>query len=143
MKRLFLAQECGVSLARLWVMRALFLIIAALFGPSVWTTLYENWGTFEPLEGVAYSFWGALCILALIGVRYPIKMLPVLLIQLLYKTIWLLAVGYPMLEAGPLDEHAASMMDAMRYGVVLDLVAIPGLYVARQYFLDFFRSSGP
>ncbi len=143
MERFFLTRECGVSLARLWLMRALFLVIAALFGPSVWTTIVENWGEFEPLEGVAYSFWGALCVLALIGVRYPLKMLPVLLIQLLYKSIWLLAVGYPMLEAGPLDNQDSSMMDAMRYGVVLDLVAIPWIFVARQYLTEFFRRSDP
>jgi hypothetical protein len=74
-------------------MRALFLVIAVLFGIPTWMTILEKWGSFAPLEGVAYSFWGALCLLALIGVRYPLKMLPALLIQLLYKLIWLLAVG--------------------------------------------------
>jgi hypothetical protein len=68
-------------------------------------------------------------------------MLPVLLMQLLYKLIWLLAVGYPLLQAGPLDDYASSMMDAMRFGVVLDLIVIPWLFVFKAYIANFFKFS--
>lgn len=143
MDRFFKTQDYGVSIARLWVMRALFLVIAALFGIPTWMTILEDRGTFAPLEGVAYSFWGALCVLALIGVRYPLKMLPVLLIQFLYKLIWLLFVGYPLLQTGPFDDYTSRMMEAMRLGVVIDIIAIPWVFVVKRYLVNFFRPSEP
>ena len=143
MHKFFKTSSSGVSIARLWLMRAMFLLVAVLFGVPTWKTILGDWGTFEPLEGVAISFWGALCILALIGVRYPLQMLPVLLIQLLYKFIWLLAVGYPLLDAGPLDDYASSMMDAMRFGVVLDIVVIPWFFVFKRYLVNFFQFGEP
>lgn len=139
MKKFFKTQDYGVSIARLWLMRALFAITGLLFGIPTLMAIIEGRGTFEPLEGVAYAFWGALGILALIGVRYPLSMLPVLLIQFLYKSIWLLAVGYPLLEAGPLDEYASSMMGDMRMGVLLDIIVIPWVFVYKQYIANFFR----
>lgn len=140
MNKFFKTQDYGVSIARLWLMRALFAITGLLFGIPTLINIFEDWGTFEPLEGVAYAFWGALGILALIGVRYPLSMLPVLLIQFLYKTIWLLAVGYPLLKAGPLDDYSSSLMDAMRMGVVLDIIVIPWLFIFRRYVANFFRA---
>lgn len=139
MNKFFKTQNYGVSIARLWLMRALFAITGLLFGVPTLIAIFEDWGTYEPLEGVAYAFWGALGVLALIGVRYPLSMLPVLLIQFFYKMIWLLAVGYPLLNAGPLDEYASSMMDAMRTGVLLDIIVIPWVFVFKQYIANFFR----
>lgn len=135
--RMFEVTKGGVSLGRLYVMRALFLLIVVLFGLPTWSTIIEDFGTFEPLEGVAYSFWGALCLLALVGVRYPLKMLPILLIQFLYKTIWLIAVGWPITQSGGGDEYANAMMEAMALGVVLDLIAIPWIFAFREYVLGF------
>src|SRR5215218_3377265 len=93
-----------VSLLRLYVMRAFFLL---LFLERAYTALPALIARSTPLgvwDGVAYSFWGALAMLALIGVRYPLQMVPVLLMFLLYKMLWLIGVALPLWRTGvPLD----------------------------------------
>lgn len=77
-----------VSLLRLYAMRAFFLLILVAIGSMALRSLVSPNAPLEPLEGVAYSFWGALALLAGVGVRYPLQMVPVLLIQMIYKTLW-------------------------------------------------------
>lgn len=141
--RFFRSEPCGLSKARLYVMRALYLLTGALFGFQVWTALITSFGEFEALEGVAYSYWGALCVLMRIGVRFPVKMLPVLLMQFLYKAIWLIFVGYPLLGAGMADANLDDLMSPMQLGVLLDIIAIPWLFVVRNYFIGIFRPDEP
>ena len=88
-----------VSLLRLYVMRAFYLVILLGVGSMALPALTSPGAPLRPLEGVAFSFWGALALLAAVGLRYPLQMVPVLLIQLVYKTPWLLAVALPMSSA--------------------------------------------
>ena len=39
-------------------------------------------------HGIAMSFLGALTLLSLLGVRYLIRMLPLLIFEFVWKTIW-------------------------------------------------------
>jgi hypothetical protein len=56
-------------------------------------------------------------------------MLPLLLLQLLYKLIWLMAVAFPMWSA----VRATDLTKAMVIGAVFDLIAIPWAYVWANY----------
>jgi hypothetical protein len=123
-----------VSLKRLHVMRAFYLLILVERGVRVLTALAGAGGPLGPWDGVAYSFWAALALLAALGLRYPLQMLPVLLIQLVYKAIWLLAVALPHWASGaPSDAAMASFSWAMAVGVALDLLVIPWPYVLAHY----------
>ena len=122
----------GLSTLRLWVMRVPYFLTGVLFGITAWSTLFEFRGEFEPTEGVAYAFWGALSFLALIGLLHPVKMLPVLVLQFLYKGLWLLFVGLPLL--GIPDAHDEELFMAMAVGLVIDVVAIPWPFALRKVF---------
>src|SRR5437660_11257825 len=117
------------SMVRLYVMRLLYLLNFVLLGIDVWPALINHVGTWDPVKGVAFSFWGALSALSALGLRYPLKMLPLLLMQLVYKIIWLLAVALPMWPA----VRSSDLTRAMLVGVVLDLIAIPWPYVLANY----------
>ena len=143
MRSWFATQDYGVSIARLWAMRVVYFITGVLFGVQTWSTLIADRGTFEPLEGVAFAFWGGLSILMLVGLRFPMKMLPILLMQFIYKLIWVLFVGLPLVQAGLLDDFGQEMMNAMAMGAVIDLIAIPWIYVARNYVLAIFKPGTP
>ena len=123
-----------VSPLRLNLLRAYYLLIAVERSYRVLPTLL---GMGEPLgafDGTAYAFWGALALLALLGLRYPLGMLPLLLAHLLYKAIWLLAVAPPMWRSGePFDATMVAFTWAMALGVLFDLVLIPWKYVADRY----------
>jgi hypothetical protein len=127
--------QAEVSTLRLFLMRALYLLIAVALGADVWPRLLGAGESLGTLDGVAYSFWAALSLLAVLGLRYPLKMLPLLLIQLVYKSIWLLAVAWPARWAGTTDEGLGSMTEVFVVGVLLDLLVIPWPYVYRTLAL--------
>jgi hypothetical protein len=47
--------------------------------------------------GVAAAIWTAFGLLAILGLRDPIKYMPILLFQFIYKLIWIFAVFLPNL----------------------------------------------
>jgi hypothetical protein len=56
-------------------------------------------------------------------------MLPLLLLQLLYKFIWLIAVYLPLRSAG----QSTDLTKVMVIGAVVDLIVIPWPYVLTTY----------
>jgi hypothetical protein len=123
-----------VSLLRLYLMRALYLLNFVFLGASVWPGLLEHGpAPWDPMHGIAVSFWAALSTLCALGLRYPLKMLPLLLMQLFYKSVWVLAVGLPLRAAGPLDPTAAELLQVCIGGIVVDLIVIPWPYVFAIY----------
>jgi len=118
-----------VSVLRLYVLRAMYLLNCALVGSGVVVQFIhrpEPWG---PIAGVAFSFWAALAALSALGLRYPLAMLPLIFMQLFYKTFWLLAVYIPLREAGRSSDLAAGFLVA----VVLDIIVIPWTFVLTHY----------
>jgi hypothetical protein len=118
-----------VSTLRLYVMRFVYLLNFVLLGLDVWPALFRHPGAWDPVKGVAFSFWAALSLLSGLGLRYPLKMVPLLLLQLLYKTLWLVAVALPMWSA----VRSIDLTRAMVIGVVVDLLGIPWSYVLATY----------
>lgn len=127
-----------LSKIRLHLMRFLFLLTGASLAVPAWSTILSP-GEFDPTRGVAYSFWAAFSILAFWGVRFPERMLPLLLLQFFYKLIWLIAVGYPLWSAGNLTPVANDLIMACGLGVIFDLLIIPWPYVFKQYVVGVFR----
>jgi hypothetical protein len=56
-------------------------------------------------------------------------MVPLLLLQMFYKAVWLLAVGVPMWSA----VRATDLARAMVIGIFVDLIAIPWPYVVASF----------
>ena len=117
------------SLLRLYLMRLLYLMNFLLLGLDVWPAIINHEGTWDPVRGVAFSFWAALSTLSVLGLRYPLKMVPLLLLQLLYKLIWLAAVALPMWSA----IRSTDLGRAMSIGVIVDLLIIPWGFVFVNY----------
>lgn len=123
-----------VSLFRLYLMRAVYLLIFLGVGAMALPPLLSQGEPITPMRGVALSFWMALALLAAVGIRYPLQMIPVLLMQMLYKIIWLLALALPLWRAGaPFDADMADFTQAMIIGIVIDVLAIPWGYVRANY----------
>lgn len=121
-----------ISTFRLYLLRATYALIAIGLGSIIWPRLisHQPWGH---MEGVAYALLGALAALAALGLRYPLLMLPLLLFELLWKSIWLLAVALPLSRAGTLDAANASTVIDCLLGVVIVPIALPWRYVVANY----------
>ncbi|KKL64254.1 hypothetical protein LCGC14_2166910, partial [marine sediment metagenome] len=72
-------------------------------GKSSWTYIGANYGAFDAMEGVVWSVWASFSVLSLVGIFYPLKMLPIILLEILYKVIWLFVVAYPLWSVGQLE----------------------------------------
>jgi hypothetical protein len=91
-----------VSLVHLYLLRAGYLLLVVGLGSSVWPPLlnHEPWAlTLSPFQGVGNSMLAAMPLLALLGLRYPLKMLPLLFFEMLWKAIWLVLVALPLWTA--------------------------------------------
>ena len=122
-----------VSTLRLYVLRALYLLNFVFLAVNVWPALLRPAEPIGLLPGVAFAFWAALSTLCALGLRYPLKMLPVLFMQLFYKTVWLLAVALPLWSSGQWTAGATGMFKGMAMGAVADLLVIPWPYVFANY----------
>ena len=121
--------ESEVSLARLYALRALYLLL--VIGGAV-VFLPQLIGHEPTARGVIPSMLGGLWVLACFGLRYPLQMLPILLFELLWKTIWLIDYGLPQRMAGVNTAQFTEDFKAIAMGVIL-IPIIPWGYVFRRY----------
>ncbi len=116
-----------VSTFRLYLMRAAYLVNFVLVGFGAWPALVNHTGPWDPVRGAAFCLYAALSTLSVLGLRYPLKMTPLLLFQLFYKIVWLVAVAAPTWPAlrGATREMAAA--------AIMDLIVIPWPYVFEHF----------
>ncbi len=122
-----------VSKVRLYLMQGLYLLTFLTLGYSSWSEIIspsELWG---PYDGVAYSFWAAFATLMGLGIRYPMPMLPLLLLQLFYKSVWLLGIYLPLWSTGQLDADFDGFLKPFAIAIPIDLIVIPWGYVFKNY----------
>jgi hypothetical protein len=123
-----------VSTLRLAVLRGAYLLIALAMGLQIWPLILRHPVGVEHMMGVVRSMLGALTLLcALFGLRYPLKMLPLLFFELAWKAIWVLSFGLPLWSAGRLDAGTAESLQACLFGVVLVPLVMPWGYVWKHY----------
>jgi hypothetical protein len=123
----------GVSLFRLYVLRASYLFILVGLALMVWPRLIDQPGGWPVMNSVVFSMLAAVSVLAAVGIRYPLQMIPVLLFELVWKTVWLAGVALPRWLNGQLDDRAMSTVTDCVVGVALVLVAVPWKYVLDHY----------
>jgi hypothetical protein len=84
----------------------------------------------EPVwAGVGYSVDLAFGVASILGLRAPLKYLPVLLLQLTYKLIWFVAIFIPLLVSGRVQWYAVEIGILFATFVIGDLIAIPFRYL--------------
>jgi hypothetical protein len=122
-----------VSTFRLYLLRALYLLIIVGLGVTIWPGILHHPKDLALMRGVVRSLLGAVCLLAVLGIRYPLKLLPLLFFEFVWKSIWILAFGLPLWSAHRLDPDAQETMKACLMGVVLVPLVLPWHYVLANY----------
>ena len=79
------------------------------------------------------SLLGAIWLLAFLGLKHPLKMLPLLLFEPAWKAIWLFDYGLPQWTSGQIPPTWPEDIKAIAAGVILMPIVIPWGYVYRQY----------
>ncbi len=126
--------EESVSLLRLYMLRAIYLLVVVGLGVVLWPGIVHPSHPWALDEGVVKCMLAAFSLLCLVGLCYPLQMIPLLLWELLWKSIWLLDVALPAWREGRFDEAIASNAAACALVVLVPLV-LPWRYVVRNYLL--------
>jgi hypothetical protein len=121
-----------VSLLRLYLLRAAYLIMAGGLGVYIWPAVLRHTSEFASAEGVRFSLLAGLGATAALGLRYPLQMLPLLLFELVWKAIYLLAFALPLWTAHQIDAAAAEDIKAIVM-VVIFIPLVPWRYVVARY----------
>jgi len=122
----------NVSIFRLYLLRAIYLLISVGLAFTIWPQIIHHPTPWSLWHGVGCSLLGAVPILAFLGIRYPLKMLPVLFFELVWKSIWLIAVALPLWSSGQMDPDNLETAQNCLMGVIVPL-AIPWSYVWTHY----------
>ncbi|HEV7992908.1 MAG TPA: hypothetical protein VGP25_13840 [Gemmatimonadaceae bacterium] len=124
-----------ISIVRLYVLRVTYLLVGVGLGVEIWPLILRS-ATVPPahMQGVVRAMLTAVSLLALLGVRYPLQLLPLLLFEFIWKAVWVLAIGVPLWRAGRLDPATTGDTWTTCLGsLVLFVLAIPWGYVLRNY----------
>lgn len=122
--------EGELSLARLYVMRVIYFLIAFGEGSQVVPALFSH----EPTaRGVIPALLSGLCLMCVLGLRYPRQMLPLLLFEMAWKYIWFFAFGLPQYMSGRVPPTFGEDFKAITAGVVIMPFVIPWGYVWRRF----------
>jgi hypothetical protein len=122
--------EGEVSLVRLYVLRAAYLLLVVGLGAMIVPDIVSH----RPMDrGVIASLLGGIWLLALLGLRYPLRMLPLLMFEFGWKAVWMVAYGLPQWSAGRFPPTFSEDFFNIGFGVVLMPLVIPWTYVWRHY----------
>jgi hypothetical protein len=83
-------------------------------------------------EGVVHILLTAMGLLALLGLRYPVRLIPILLFECLWKLMWLGIVALPAAMAGDVNDAMDEVIFSCSLVVVI-LAVTPWGYVWRHY----------
>lgn len=125
-----------ISTFRLYVLRAMYIFTVVGLAIEKLPALLHP-ASLSPGDSVILSVLGATALLAVVGIRYPIKMLPLLFFEFVWKSIWILVFGLPLLLSGRLDPSVSfggtETLIACLVGIVLVPLVMPWGYVLNQY----------
>jgi len=89
-----------------------------------------SWPVEEPAAfGVVGSVYVAFGLASILGLRSPLKFVPVLLMQLFYKSVWFVGVFIPLMVTSQFPGYAIPMAIIFATYFIGDLIAIPFRYV--------------
>jgi hypothetical protein len=121
-----------LSVLRVNLMRGGYLFMAVGLAVTRWPLIANGAPSLPLYEGVVAALLTAMSLLAVVGLRYPVKMLPLLVFETTWKAIWLGAVAVPHVLAGDMTAEMARMLGSISLVVVIFAVT-PWDYVWKQY----------
>jgi hypothetical protein len=116
-------------------MRFLFLLMALVMGSFVWQQLLFESADWDVMRGLAKSMLAALAVMSLIGVRYPLQMLPLMLYEIAWKTIWIILIAGRAWMGGKWNVDIEGLFyDCI--GIVIAFFIVPWRYVWARYMMQ-------
>ena len=122
-----------ISTLKLSLLRAMYLLMSAGLFITIWPAILVPTERLANANSVVFALLGSLGLISLLGLRYPLKMLPILLFELLWKAVWIIAYAVPLWMGKGLDIYASETLFATGLGVVLVPLVLPWGYIFKHY----------
>ena len=123
-----------VSLFRLYTLRLAYFVMAAGLGVYIWPLVIHHTNELAITKGAQLALLAGLGATAALGLRYPVKMLPILLFEMVWKAIYLIAFALPLWSAQQINQAVAEDTKAVLM-VVIFIPLIPWRYLFAQYVM--------
>jgi hypothetical protein len=127
-----------VSRARLYLLRATC-ILFFLAGPFIALpdVIHPDPSVRGLMSSLVASFW----VMSILGLRDPLRIMPIFLFEFVWKSIWLLAFGLPRWLSGSQAPHLRDDLTSIGTFPFLLALIIPWGYVWRRYVRPVFGSA--
>ena len=123
-----------LPLWRRYVLRFGYLILGGGLVVYRWPELFHHDTPWPLMTSVVTCMLVAMSLVALLGLRYPLLMLPILLFEVAWKVIWLAAAALPLWLHHQMDAEARELTNEILW-VVLIVAVIPWDYVYSNYLV--------
>ena len=123
----------GVRPINVILLRLFYFLMAAFVGTDAWRALLTHQGPWDHVRAVAWCAWAAYPTLSVLGLIHPLRMLPIILFVIFYKTLWLAVVAYPLWHAGTLASSPANEMAHVFIWIFVLIAVVPWGYVWRTF----------
>ena len=117
---------------RLNLLRTGYTLLVVGLGTTIWPSLLDPSRSWELMHGVVASMLGSMSALAVLGLRYPLRMLPLLFFEMGWKAIWLIRVALPLWSGNRLDPATTQTLYEC-LPIILFPMIIPWSYVFENY----------
>lgn len=128
----------NITLRRIYLLRACYLLLFIGLSFQVVPDLFG----FDPdkplMDGVVVAMLSALGLLSALGVYAPLKMIPLLVFEVVWKVLWALSVALPHWLRGSTDEAKVETLFACALAIPIFFI-IPWRYTFRRLV----SSTGP
>ena len=123
----------GVPKINIYILRLMFFLMVVFLGKDAWTHILTFKGTWNATDAMAWCIWASYSVLAILGILNPLKMLPIVMLEIFYKVFWLVLVAYPLWKSNKLIGSPVEGMTNGFIWVLLPIIGMPWRYFFKQY----------
>ena len=125
----------GVPRINIYALRLLYGLMFIFLSLDSWTYILNHKGEWKVTDAAAWCVWLGYGAISWIGVIRPLKMLPVVLLEIVYKVAWLLVVAYPLWKKDELAGSPAEYTATVFIFIFLPILFMPWRYFFKTYIL--------
>jgi hypothetical protein len=125
----------GVPLINIYLLKLLYTLMFLFLSYDSWTHILNHKGNWAVTDAAAWCVWLGYGAISWIGIINPLKMLPIILLEIVYKTTWLFVVAYPLWAKNELVGSPVEGTTRVFMLVILPIVAMPLRYFFRTYIV--------
>ncbi len=126
----------GVPKINIYLLRILYTLMFIFLSYDSWTHILNHKGNWGVTDATAWCVWLGYGAISWIGIINPLKMLPIVLLEIIYKITWLFVVAFPLWTKNELTGSPVEGTTHVFMMVILPIVAMPWRYFFRTYVVN-------